>query len=75
MIPFKPQELDIFFTSGRNPLGCLLNRASGAGLKNAFNYNIPTHTGFMTIDHGQWFATELTEDGIEEDSFLLYFSF
>jgi len=70
--PWNPRELDIVFTSGRDPVSCIFNRASGAGLRHAFDYSVPTHVFFMTFDHGQWMATELTEDGIEEDSFEKY---
>jgi hypothetical protein len=71
-LPFRPEPLDIFFTSGRDFISCVFNRASAVGWRRRRDYSVATHTGFLTHDHGQWFATELTEDGIEEDSFQKY---
>jgi hypothetical protein len=64
--------LDVGFTSGHNNPWTICNRATGAGLKNALNRKYPTHTFLFTLDQGQPFATELTEDGIEEDSAAQY---
>jgi len=72
ILPWNPKELDIVFTSGRDPVSCIFNRSSGAGIGHAFDYTVPTHVFFTTFDSGQWFATELTEDGIEEDSLEKY---
>lgn len=67
------RPMDIFFTSGNsaNPW-TLANRVAGAGWKHAYDRDIPTHTGFITHSYGQVFCTELTEDGIEEDSAAKY---
>jgi hypothetical protein len=66
------KPLDIGFTSGRNNPWTVLNRGSGAGWKLAFDRRYTTHTFLFTIDHGRPFATELNEDGIEEDSATKY---
>jgi len=73
MLPWKPRQLDIGFTSGRDPVSCIFNRGSGAGAKNMFNMTIPTHVFLTSYDHGEWLATEATEDGLEEDSIAKYF--
>lgn len=62
------KPMDIGFTSGRNNPWTVANRGSGAGLKHAFDRRYTTHTFLFTVDGGLPFATELTEDGIEEDS-------
>lgn len=69
---FQPQELDIFFTSGRDFASCVFNRSSAVGFKRRRDYTVPTHTGFLTHEDGQWFCTELNEDGIESDSSSKY---
>ena len=66
------QDLDIGFTSGRNNPWTILNRGSGAGFRHAFDRSYPTHTLLRTSEEHQVMATELTEDGIEEDSMMKY---
>jgi hypothetical protein len=66
------KPLDIGFTSGRNNPWTIANRASGAGWKHAFDRRYTTHTFLFTIDSGLPFATELTPQGIEEDSASKY---
>ena len=66
------KPLDIGFTSGRNNPWTILNRGSGAGFKHCLDRRYATHTFFFTLDNGMPFATELNEDGIEEDSAAKY---
>lgn len=71
-IPFKPRELDIAFTSGRDPVSCYFNRTAAAGWSRRRDYTVCTHVLFMTLDHGQWMATEMQLRGIVEGSFDKY---
>lgn len=71
-LPWKPRALDVVFTSGRDPISCIFNRGSGAGFKNMFKMQYPTHVLWATPEHGQWLATEMLLCGIKEGSLEKY---
>lgn len=57
------QEGDVFFSKGANIVGNLICWIT----KSAVN-----HAGFITADHGQFFATEMSPNGIQEVSLERY---
>lgn len=52
------QPMDIFFNTKIFSFLGVVIRTDNAGIKHAFDEKIPNHTGFITSDRGQFFATE-----------------
>ena len=73
-IPIRPDKMrgmDAFFTTSIKPSGAVI-RLTVNGPHRMFDMDIPTHTGFCTEDHGQFFASEATPRGFIESSFDKY---
>lgn len=67
----KMRDLDIFMSTNNFPSSWVV-RGVVDGWKNMFNKVIPIHTGFLTKDHGQFFATEMRLSGIDNESLEKY---
>jgi len=73
-LPVRPDKMrgtDVFFTTSAKPSGAII-RMTVNGIHKMFDMDIPTHTGFATEDHGQYFASEATPRGFVESSFDKY---
>ncbi len=66
------RDMDIFVSNDIvNPAGVVI-RVENAGWDHAFDRDIPNHTGFLTSDRSNFFATEQTNRGLQVNSLEKY---
>lgn len=63
--------MDIFMTANMLPSGIII-RLVRLGVRKMFSMKHPNHTGFVTENSGQFFATEMRMSGIAQRSLNVY---
>ena len=70
--------MDAFFSHGRRPhnavvrFACEMRNGLARALRAVGNRNTPDHAGFLTTDHGNFWATELTPKGLRSTALEEY---